>query len=406
MDGALTALQSLWAGIGPYAPRVIGALLILIGAWIAARLVRLGVGRVGARLQLDQRARYDGLSDLLASVASGLVWLLSLPALLGTLELQALLQPINAMMSRLLAFLPNVFGAAVVFGIGLLLANIARQVVAGALKAAGSEKVAGRVGLSSALGPRSLADVVASVVFALILLPTLAAGLDALGIDTVTRPVSQLLDAVVSLIPRIVSAALILAIAAMLGRALAGVVSGLLAGMGINRLPGHLGLGADFRAGGRDMSELGGLLVMVGVMFVALAQASDVIGLSMLTQTVATLGGVLAHLVVAVLILLAGLWLAQLAAQFVSARTGERAGWVAVLTRVAVLFFAAALALRQAGLPAEVVSLLFGSVVVGIALGLAIALGVGGHKVMARLLESAVDSLKHKSPDDAPPKAD
>ena len=38
----------------------------------------------------------------------------ALPALLGTLELKGLLDPVNAMLSRMLGFLPNVVGAAVV----------------------------------------------------------------------------------------------------------------------------------------------------------------------------------------------------------------------------------------------------------------------------------------------------
>jgi len=403
MDGLMSSLQSLWAGLGPFLPRITGALMILAGTWIAARLVRAGIGRAAARVRLDERAHHDGLSGLLASVANGLVWLLALPALLGTLELQGLLVPVNAMMSRLLGFVPNLLGALVIFGIGIVVANVVRQIVAGALKAAGSEKVAARIGIGSALGSGSLADILASVVFALILLPTLAASLDALGIDTVTRPVSQLLDAVVGLIPRLVSAALILAIAAVLGRVLTGLVSGLLAGMGANNLPQHLGLQPDFRAGGRDMAELGGLVVMFAVMFVALAQASEVIGLSMLTQAVAALGAALAHIVVALAIMLAGLWLATLAAQLILAREGHHGAVVAMVVRVAILFFAGALALRQAGLPAEIVTLLFGSVVVGLALGVAIAVGVGGHKVAGRLLESAVDALSRKKTDAAPP---
>jgi Conserved TM helix len=399
MDGLTSTLQSLGAAVGPYLPRLGGAVAILIGAWLAARLVRIGLQRAGEKAGLDERAHHPGLSALLGTVAGGLVWLFALPALLGTLELTALLEPVNAMMTRLLGFLPNVFGALVILGIGLLLANVVRQVVSGLLKAAGSERAAERMGLGAALGESSLADMVASVVFALILLPVLAASLDALGMDTVTRPVSQLLDAVVGLIPRLVSAALIMVVAAILGRVLAGLVGGLLAGLGINHLPRHLGLGDDFRAGGRDMSELGGMLVMGAILFVALAQASEVIGLSMLTQAVTALGSALAHIVVALAILLAGLWIAALAAQMIAARASPHAALLALIARIAIMFFAGALALRQAGLPADIVTLLFGSVVVGLALGVAIAVGVGGQRVAGRLLDAAADALSKKKSD-------
>ncbi len=402
MEGLNSMMKSLGQELGPYVPRMVGAIFIVLGAWLAARIARVAVRGLGEKAGLDARAHHPGLSALLGSVTAALVWLFALPALLGTLELRALLDPVNVMMSRLMGFVPNAFGAIVILAVGVLLAGIVRQVVAGLLKAAGSERAAERMGLASSLGKSTLADLAASVVFALVLLPVLAAALDALGMDAVTRPVSQLLDAVVALIPRLVSASLIVVIAAILGRVLAGVVSGVLAGLGINNLPRHLGLGAEFRAGGRDMSELGGLFVMVAVLFVALAQASEVIGLSMLTQAVASLGAALAHIAVAAAILLAGLWLATLAAQMVVARGGRHAGVFAMIARVAVLFFAGALALRQAGLPAEIVTLLFGSVVVGLALGVAIAVGVGGQRVAGRLLDAAADALATKDADGGP----
>ena len=273
MDVGNMGLQRLADNLGPYAPRLIGALAIAVLAWVVARLLRAAVSRAGTKAGLDERLHNPGFTTLLADLAHWLVWLMALPALLRALELKGLLDPVNAMISKLLGFLPSLFGAAVVLGIGVLMAGIARRVVTGLLQAAGSEKLAARLGLASALGERSLAGIAGSVVFALVLLPALAAALQALGLDAVTRPVSQLLDSVIALVPRLASAAIILGVAGLIGRALAGMVSDLLAGAGINRLPAKLGLQADFRPAGRDMGELAGLVVMTAVMFVALAQA-------------------------------------------------------------------------------------------------------------------------------------
>lgn len=397
MDVGNTGLQRLADSLGPYAPRLIGALIITLVAWGVARLVRAAVGRAGATAGLDQRLHNPGLSALLADLAHWAVWLMALPALLGALELKGLLDPVNAMISRLLGFLPSLFGAAVVLGIGVLMAGIARRVVTGLLQAAGSEKLAARLGLASALGERSLAGIAGTVVFALVLLPTLAAALQALGLDAVTRPVSLLLDSVISLLPKLASAAIILGVAALIGRALSGMVSGLLAGAGINRLPAKLGLPADFRPGGRDMGELAGLAVMTAVMFVALAQACELLGFAMLTNAVAALGVVLAQLLVALLLMVVGLWLAAGAAAWVQASGVAHAQALGKLARGAVLFFAAALALRQAGLPAEIVALAFGAVVGALALGLALAVGLGGQQVAGRMIARLVAAFD-KSP--------
>ena len=402
MDSAMAAMQGLGASLSPYLPRLIGTLGILLAAWLGARLARGAVQRLGSRSNLDQRVNSPGLSALLADIAGWLVWLLALPALLDALQLKGLLDPVNAMLSRLLGFLPNLMGAAVVLGLGVLLAGILRRIVTGVLTAAGSEALAQRMGLGPALGQRSLAGLVGQVVFALVLLPTLAGALHALAMDAVTRPVSLLLDNVAALIPRLVSAAIILVLAALIGRAVASVVSGVLAGLGANQWPARLGWRADFNPGGRTMAELIGAAAMAAVMLVALAQASQVLGFAQLTEAVATLGGVLARVAVAVLLMGLGLWLAQLAAQMVLASGAPLALGLSRVVRALVLFFSGALALRQAGLPAEIVTIAFAAVVGALALGVAIAMGVGGRHVAAKLADRALQafdrSARHEEP--------
>ena len=119
MDTPTRLLDASTAALGRFVPRVLAALAIRAAAWIGARLVRTAALRAGTRLQLDERLHSPGLKATLASVAGALVGLLALPALLGTLELQGLLTPIDAMLSRLMGFVPNLFRALVVLGVGL-----------------------------------------------------------------------------------------------------------------------------------------------------------------------------------------------------------------------------------------------------------------------------------------------
>jgi hypothetical protein len=393
MEQLNSALQSVAASLGPYAPRVIGALIIILAAWIVGRLVRAAVGRLSASLNVDDRLHSPGLSATLANLAYWLVWLFALPALLGTLELDGLLAPVNAMLSRLLGFLPNLFGAAVVFAIGFLAARIVRQVVGGLLKAAGSEKLAEKLGLASALGESGLSGLIGTIAFVLVLLPTVAAALQPLGLDSVTNPVSRMLDAVIGLIPKLASAAIIIVVAAVIGRSLADITSALLASIGLNDLPLRLGFKQDLRVGGRRLSQLAGIVVMVAVLMVAIGQACEVIGFTVLTQTVAVLGTVLAQLLVAALLLGAGLWLASVAARAIESSSVANAHVLSHVARGAILFFTAALAMRQAGLPAEIIAIAFGATVGAIAVGVAVAFGVGGRHLAGRLLEDAAAAM-------------
>jgi hypothetical protein len=115
---------------------------------------------------------------------------------------------------------------------------------------------------------------------------------------------------------------------------------------------------------------------------------------------VATVGLVLARVAVAALLLGVGLWLAAWAAGLIESSAARNAPVLAKLARGAILFFAAALALRQAGLPAEIVTITFAAVVGAIAVGIAVAVGVGGRHVAGRLLERAVQSFEPVKPDD------
>jgi hypothetical protein len=396
MDQWNSLMQALGTRLGPYAPRVLGAAALLALTWLLARIVRASVQRLAASRGLDERLKSPGLAALLSQVLYWLVWLVALPAVLGALELEGLLTPVNAMMARLLGVLPGVMGAAAIFGIGFLAARILRQLVTGLLTAAGSERLAARIGLGTAMGDQTLASIGGSAVFALVLLPTLAASLQALGLEAIARPVGHLLDMVVDLIPKLVSAGLIVTIGAVLGRMLASLVAALLGGLGMNNLPARLGLADNFKLAGRSLSELVGGVIMGAALLLAVTQACEVIGFNVLTEAVAQLGGVLAKLVVAAVILGVGLWVATAAARVVEASEVVNARVLAQATRVAILFFTLALALRQAGLPADIITLTFGSAVCGVALAVAIAVGVGGRHVAARLLESAVASFQAK----------
>ena len=77
-----------------------------------------------------------------------------------------------------------------------------------------------------------------------------------------------------------------------------------------------------------------------------------------------------------------GLWLSALAAQSIVTSGAHQAQAWARFARVAILFFTAALALRQSGLPADIIVIAFGAVVGALALGVAIALGFGGREVI------------------------
>lgn len=399
--------QALLGTPGSFTARCLAAVGIAVATWLGARLVRAALLRLMNARGVDDKLQSPGFSASMATIAVGLVWLFALPALLGTLGLDGLLAPVNAMMSRLLGFVPNLMGAAVVLGVGVLVGQIIRQVVTGLLVAAGSERFAERLGLGSALGDKTLAGMLGGALFAFILLPTVAAAFQTLGLEVIAAPVSRLLEQVIALVPRLIAAALIVAITAVLGRALAQIVSALVAGLGINRLPAALGLGDRPSIGGTPVSDWVGRALMLAVVFVGITQASEVMGLPVLTSTVAVLGLLLARLAAALVVIGVGAWLATLAARAIAGGAWSQAPRIALGVRAAILFFAGALALHQAGLPAEIVSIAFaavvGSLALGVTIGLAIAIGLGARPLAQRLFERSLGDRLPRATDPETP---
>lgn len=395
-------MNSFNANVVPFLPRLVAALLIVGAAWLGAWVLRAFIVRVGRMARLEERTHVTGISVSLARIASALVWLFALPALLSTLGLDGLLVPVNAMMSKMLGFLPNILGAAVIMVVGIVIGRVVAQLVTELLKAVGSEQLASRIGLTQALGEKTLAGLVGSVVYAFILLPTLAASLQSLGLDAVTQPVSRLLDTVVNLIPRLISASLIILVFTLLGRTLASLTNTFLASLGFDAIPKHLGL-SRHTLSGRTASDWVGSVVMFALVLVGIAQASEILGFALLTQVVTTVGGSLSDLIVAALILMVGLWIGAMCFRVLDQAHIIHSRVVARVAQVAILFFATALALRQAGLPPEIISIAFGSVVIGLSFGIALALGLGGKSVAERTLTKLEKSFERRHLQPTPP---
>ena len=128
-----------WVGL---LEKVVVAAVILLVTWIVARLVKAGFEKLVGRVPALQRAGRDGQSigSSIGQIASLLVWMFGLIAILQVFRLEQVLAPIQSMLDTILSYLPNLIGAGVVFFIGLVLARIVRQLVGTALYSAGLDQ--------------------------------------------------------------------------------------------------------------------------------------------------------------------------------------------------------------------------------------------------------------------------
>jgi hypothetical protein len=337
------------------------------------------------------------IASTLGDVVYWLVFLLFLPAILGTLELGGILAPVQTMLNQIFAYLPNIFAAALILLVGWFVARIVRRIVTGLLAAAGVDGLGERVGLSRVLGGQSLSDLVGLLVYIFILLPVLVSALNALQIEAVTRPATNMLNTFLAAIPNIFAAAVVLIISYVVGRLVAGLIGNLLDGIGFNRLPARLGMAAgETTVGERRPSDLVGTLVLVAIMLFATVEALRLLGFLALADLLAEfiqLGG---QILFGLIVFGIGLYLANLAADVIRASGTTNAGILATAARAAILVLAGAMALRQMGIANEIVNLAFGLLLGAIAVAAAIAFGIGGRDIAGRKLEQWVQRLDER----------
>ena len=222
-----------------WAPRVLGAVLILVAAWFIGKAVKWalakGVNRIpgASKANLSDNPKHS-IGHSLGDVAFWLILLFGVVAALGVLNLGQVVSPLNTLLTQVASFLPNVLGAALIFFIGFVVATLARRVTEAALQAANADRWLDKAGLSRATGSTGVSTAVGTLVFVLVLIPITIAALEQLGIESLTVPAVAVLSTVFDAIPRVLAAAIVLAIGWFIGRWVAQIVERVLPATGFD----------------------------------------------------------------------------------------------------------------------------------------------------------------------------
>jgi hypothetical protein len=396
-------LNRLLNQIFQFAPQLLGAALLLLIAWVLANFLRAVILRVLRAMRIDQRiveqaggTAQVSLAQTIADTVYWLIFLLFLPAVLNALALHGLMVPIQDMIDKVLRFLPNIFTATLVLLIGWFLARIVRGIVTNFLAAAGTDALSQRVGLASVLGSQSLSSLVGLVAYILILVPVLIAALEALALDAITRPTSDMLNTILAALPRIFAAALIIIVAYIVGRLISSLITNLLTGSGFNSIFARLGLGQQPSAGQRTPSAIVGDIVLVAILLVAATEAVRQLNFLVLADLINRFLLFASEVILGLIIFGIGLFLANLAASAVRSSGTTQSSLLALATRVSIIVLAGAMALRQMGLAEDIINMAFGLILGAVAVATALAVGLGARRVAGREIEELIRNIKSK----------
>jgi len=426
-----TPLNAFLNQIFGFLPRLGSAAVLIAIAWVIATVVKAIVVRTAQSFSLDERLAEQSptdpmspapflLSETLGSALYWFVFLFFLPLVLGVLDLQGPLQPVQNLLDQILGALPNILKAVLIGVVGWFVARIVRGIVTNLLSATGADQIGAKFGLSRSTGGQSLSWLVGTVVYVLILIPTATAALDALAIPAISNPATSMLNQILSALPKIFTAALILAIAYVIAKFVADLVTNLLSGIGFNNVFQWLGLpsptpqvpySSEFQTGEtlrdptltdptiskptiRTPSEIVGVVVLVGIMLVATVAAIDVLQFEALRQIVAGLLVVFGRILVGLVVFAVGLYLANLAYSLINSSGSRQANLLGQTARVSIIALVAAMALQQMGIAPNIVNLAFGLLLGAIAVAIALSFGLGGREVAAEQLREWLQEFK------------
>jgi len=405
--------------IGDFLPRLVGALIFAGVAWLVASVVKLITIRGLQALRIDERLSppEDGgttqnqlpLSNTIGNALYWFIFLLFLIPILDTLGLQRALQPVERLVTEILAILPNVLGAIIIGVVGWFIATIVQRIVTNLLAATGIDNLGTRLGLSRTEGTQPLSRIIGTIVYVLILIPVAIAALNTLQIAAISVPAIAMLQQVLNVLPAIFTAIAILILAYFLGRFVADLVTNILTSIGFNNILSVLGISPPPRRivipaeeptaptpPSRTPSEIAGIIVLVGIMLFATVAAVNILNIPALTMLVTGIVVVLGRILAGVIIFAIGLYLANLAFNIITSSGNPQARILGQVTRIAIITLVTAMALQQIGVAPDIVNLAFGLLLGAIAVAIALAFGLGSRDLAREQVQQWLESFKNR----------
>ena len=377
----------LMRSITGYLPNLLAGSVLALVAWLIATLLRALAMRALAATTLDERLSAGaGIAPMSHNVGNVLFWvviLLFLPAVPSAFHINGLLEPVTHLLDRVLEMVPNAFGALLIGGVGYLVARVVRGLVMNLLAAAGTDALNQRVGLDNTVRLSRLAG---NLVFIFIFVPSLIAALDALKIEAISRPATQMLAQMMSAVPQIIAATVILLLTWYVARFAARLLGSLMESAGVDGLPQKLGLG-DSLSGDSRPSRIAAWLVTFFAMLFATTEAAEQLGFTQVRDVVTQFIRFGGDVLLGSVIMVVGFWLSSLAHSAIHRLDSTHSRALAGVARIAILGLVIAMGLRAMGIANEIVQMAFGLTFGAVAVAVALSFGLGGREAAGKLMD-------------------
>ncbi|MGP5436476.1 mechanosensitive ion channel [Psychrobacter alimentarius] len=385
-----------------FIPNLIVAIAVGVIGWVVATVARTAINAALAKTSMDERlSEKAGVKPMSSTIADMVYWFILLVVLtmvLGQLELNGLFAPLTNMVDKIFNFIPNILIAGVVFVVGYIIAKIVRGIVTNLVSTFDVQALATKAGLNE---QNSLPNIAGSLAFLVVIIPTIIAALNALKIEVIARPATNMLNKIMEALPNIFMAVAILVVTFYVVRMVANIIKGLLENTEINQLPAKVGLQQTM--GNQKVSDLVGYAIIFFAMLFAAIAAADLLGFVAISGIITMFIAFGANIILGAIVLFIGFWLANVIAGVVE-RSEQGSQFLANIVRVLIMGLVLAMGLKAMGIADSIVNLAFGLTLGAVAVAFALSFGLGGQEAAARFLRKMQDKMD-KETDEAKAKS-
>ena len=258
---------------------ILAAIVILLLGWIIALIVAAGVKKLLQKLNTNHRlssatGHKPNIENLLSKLVFWFVIILAVVGALNVLNISAVSDPFSNMVSRVLAFIPNLLAAVAVGFIGWILAGLVKAGLTNVLARTEMDEK-----LSNEVGVGSLSSNIGEIFYWLVLLLFLPIVLSILGLTGLLIPVQNMVNEAVAYLPNLLIAGVIIFVGYILAKIVRGIVEGLSNSLGLQTQAEKIGLFKN-----SNVSKFLGSFVFAIIIITALIVAFEALGIEAISQ--------------------------------------------------------------------------------------------------------------------------
>lgn len=389
MDTITNLWNNLENSLGVFIPTIIAVILVLIIGLFIAKIIKKIVKNVIKKTGVDDKLKSNvKLSDFVSKLVYLLVLIFVFILALNKLGMTEVLDPLKNMLNGFLSFIPNIIGAGLVGYVGYMLAKIISELVA--MSGDTIQNMAPKLKLPENI---NLVKIITKVVFIIIFVPILIAALNILNMDAISVPASLMLSQLLSSIPKIIMAMLILIIFIVGARFVSDLVKDLLNSMNLNEFAKKIEL--DSIIGNANIVSLIGKLVYFFIVLFGIMTAVEKLEFQNLTEILETVTSYAGKIIFGLVILAIGNWIASIA--YKNFAKNEDNKFIGAIVRVAIIAVFLAIGLRTMGIADDIINLAFGITLGTVAVTIALSFGLGGREAAGKQMHKIIDKFNSKT---------